>query len=81
MGGRLFFNDLAVRFDFLVSFSIVIIDIPRISAPRYSYTNRGRSSYGYLRIFYCLAWRLRAELKLIYRKCWLVILMMKIKSQ
>ena len=36
LGGRLFSSARVVTFDFLTSFSIVIIETPHISAPRYS---------------------------------------------
>ena len=40
LGGRLFSNARVVTFDFLTSFSIVIIEAPHISAPRYSGANQ-----------------------------------------
>ena len=39
LGGRLFSNARVVTFDFLTSFSIVIIETPHISAERYSEAN------------------------------------------
>ena len=40
LGGRLFSNARVVIFDFLVSFSIVTIEPPHISALRYSGANQ-----------------------------------------
>ena len=40
MDGRLFSNARVVTFDFLASFSIVIIETPHISALRYSGANQ-----------------------------------------
>ena len=44
LGGRLFSNARVVIFDFWVSFSIVIIETPHISAERYSVANHWRLS-------------------------------------